>query len=154
MSNVIPINSHTDSETRSVTLRFAARAEHLILSRLVLTGIAAAEGLSSQVVSDLKLAVTEACTNAIEHAYGDEPMDGADVEVCYTIDHGTLTVEVLDRGCGFDTAAALARRPTEATAKDGGMGLAIIGSLVDEMAITADAGGSRVRFSKHFDPYG
>lgn len=145
-----------DAARRTVTLRFAAQPEHLVLARLVLTGIAVAEGLSSQVVSDLKLAVTEACTNAIEHAYaGTAGANGREhgVTVSYTLEPGTLTIEVADRGAGFDPVAVRAEKPApEPGARDGGMGLSIIESLVDELAIVADSSGSRVTFVKRYEP--
>lgn len=144
----------------TVTLRFAAQPEHLVLARLVLTGIAVAEGLETQVVSDLKLAVTEACTNAIEHAYANGAgatangdgggTGGADVMVCYRIVPGAVTIEVSDRGAGFDPEAVRAARPADGDQpqREGGMGLSIIESLVDELEISADGTGSRITFTK------
>lgn len=143
--------------TRTVQLRFAARADHLVLARLVLTGIAVAEGLSEQFVSDMKLAVTEACTNVVEHAYarrgGVEAMDGTvpSVFVSYTVGPAELAVEVADQGDGFDLAEvrrAITPPPKDAT---GGMGLSIIESLVDELTITSDRTGSRIVFVKRRD---
>ena len=49
----------------------APRPENLALARLALTGVGAVAGASEAAVADLKLAVTEACTNAILHAYRD-----------------------------------------------------------------------------------
>ena len=48
-----------------------AKAEYLILARLALAGIAREVPMSESALADLKLAVTEACGNAVRHAYGD-----------------------------------------------------------------------------------
>lgn len=142
----------TESDIRTITLRFAAHAEHLVLARLVLTGIAVAEGLASSVVSDLKLAVTEACTNAIEHAYAGDGEAPRDVHVTYRVAAGEIQIEVTDTGSGFDPASvrsALDAPP--ALQRDGGMGLSIIESLVDELVIDADGEGSRLTMRKRFE---
>ena len=53
----------------AVHLRFPARAEYLLLARLAVSGVARRMGLGGKEVADLKLAVTEACSNAVRHAY-------------------------------------------------------------------------------------
>ena len=65
-----PTERRQDAEI--VELRIAARAENVALARLALSGVAAAAGAPPGVVADLKLAVSEACTNAVQHAYAGE----------------------------------------------------------------------------------
>ena len=141
---------------RKVQLRFAARADHLVFARLVIAGIAVAEGLPAGIVSDLKLAVTEACTNAVEHAYaGLDGVDAADgaapsVYVSYKIGPDDVVVEVEDHGGGFDLPAAQAATSTP-NDRSGGMGLSIIETLVDDLSITTSGCGTRVAFAKRRD---
>ncbi len=52
-----------------VRLTFPARAEYLLLARLTLSGLARKLPLDDELLADLKLAVTEACGNAVRHAY-------------------------------------------------------------------------------------
>ena len=59
----------SSSNIETVELRIAARAENVALARLTLSGVASAAGVPPDVVADLKLAVSEACTNAVQHAY-------------------------------------------------------------------------------------
>ena len=54
---------------RIVRLTFPARAEYLLLARLTLSGLARELPLDDELLADLKLAVTEACGNAVRHAY-------------------------------------------------------------------------------------
>jgi serine/threonine-protein kinase RsbW len=132
---------------RTVTLSFAARPEYLVLARLALTGIGVAERLGSEDVADLKLAVTEACTNAIEHAYGGDG-GNQEITISFTIAPEALTVEVSDRGAGFDPSE-IREIESEPTGTERGMGLAIIVSLTDELSVVSSNGdGSSVRFSK------
>ena len=88
---------------QTVELRLDARAENLALARLALAGVAANAGASREVVSDLKLAVTEACTNVIQHAYPDG--ENGEIVVRYTVAEGELAIEVEDTGVGFEPAA-------------------------------------------------
>src|SRR6266516_1600838 len=89
---------------RIVRLSIPARAEYITLCRLALTGLARLRPFSEEVLADLKLAITEACSNSIRHAYpGGAP--GA-VEVSYELAQDRLAVEVADAGSGFELAAA------------------------------------------------
>src|ERR1051326_8060318 len=71
-------------QVQSITLTIPAKPEYITLGRLALTGIARlrAEPLSQEVLGDLKLALTEACTNSVRHAYGDR---GGLVEILYEL---------------------------------------------------------------------
>jgi serine/threonine-protein kinase RsbW len=130
----------------TVELKFGARPENLALARLALAGVGAVAGASDAVVADLKLAVTEACTNAIQHAYHPGSDHRTTVSVRYRIDGGTLEVEVEDDGRGFDPDD-----PGAGSLENGdnqGMGLMIIRSLTDEVEIESDDSGSRIAFVK------
>ena len=63
---------------RVVRLTFPAKAEYLLLARLALSGLARELPLEEELLADLKLAVTEACGNAVRHAY---PDGGGDVSL-------------------------------------------------------------------------
>ena len=55
-----------------VRLKIPARAEYITLCRLALTGIARLRSMSDEVLADLKLALTEAASNSVRHAYGEQ----------------------------------------------------------------------------------
>jgi serine/threonine-protein kinase RsbW len=128
---------------REVRLRIPAKAEYVLLGRLALSGITRMRPLNDETVNDLKLAVTEACTNSVRHAYGD---NGGTVDIVYELHDDRLVVEVSDDGTGFD--------PDEVEEVDelteGGLGIAIIRALVDEFEVgeRGDGRGSRLRFVK------
>ncbi|HEY6961153.1 MAG TPA: ATP-binding protein [Gaiellaceae bacterium] len=135
--------------TQSIRLTIPAKPEYITLGRLALTGIARlrSEPLAPEVLGDLKLALTEACTNSVRHAYDDG--EGV-VEIVYELHRDRLVVEVCDQGEGFEPPAD----PSTALASDelseGGLGIAIIEALADEFEIgVSPTGGSRLRFVKN-----
>jgi serine/threonine-protein kinase RsbW len=128
-----------------VRLTIPARAEYITLCRLALTGIARLRELSDELLADLKLALTEATSNSVRHAYGDEVVGV--VEISYELFPDRLVIEVTDEGEGFDLAKAEGH-PDELA--EGGLGIAIIRAIADEVEIGAQPGGkgSRLRFAK------
>jgi serine/threonine-protein kinase RsbW len=130
---------------RTVRLRIPARAEYVALARLALSGLADIAELPEELVADLKLALTEAVSNSVRHAYGD---GGGFVSVAYELAHDSLTVEVVDDGEGFDPARPPALEGEELT--EGGLGIAIIRTIADDFELDSRPGvrGSRLRFAK------
>ena len=133
------------SQERMVRLTIPAKAEYITLGRLALTAIARVRPLSEEMLSDLKLALTEACTNSVRHAYR-EGRAGT-VEILYQIEPDRLVVEVADDGQGFEPADLGGRGNGDLS--EGGLGIAIIRAVADEVEIDErESGGSRLRFVK------
>jgi serine/threonine-protein kinase RsbW len=132
-------------EARSVRLTIPARPEYITLGRLALTAIAGVRQVSDETLHDLKLALTEACTNSVRHAY--EGGRVGNVEIVYELEPDRLIVEVGDEGAGFEVAERLA--DGDGDLEEGGLGIAIIRALADEVEIgPREEGGSRLRFVK------
>jgi serine/threonine-protein kinase RsbW len=138
--------SITNGSAATVRLTIPARAEYITLCRLALTGIARVRDLSDEVLADLKLALTEAASNSVRHAYSGED-DAGVVEISYELRPDRLVIEVTDAGAGFDPAEAVG--PPEELS-EGGLGIAIIRAVADEVEIGTQPGGrgSRLRFEK------
>jgi serine/threonine-protein kinase RsbW len=130
---------------REVRLTIPAKPEYITLCRLALTGISRFRELSEETLSDLKLAITEACSNSVRHAYADG--DGS-VDIRYQLHSDRLVIEVADNGEGFDPHPA---ESDEDDLAEGGLGIAIIRSVADELEIGpgSDGRGSRLRFVKN-----
>lgn len=130
---------------RTVRLRIPARAEYVALARLALSGLADLAALPEELVADLKLALTEAVSNSVRHAYGE---GGGFVSIAYELGHDSLTVEVVDDGEGFDPERPPALEGEELT--EGGLGIAIIRTIADDFELDSRPGvrGSRLRFAK------
>ena len=110
-----------------VQLTIPARAEYITLCRL---------------------ALTEATSNSVRHAYVDDG-DGV-VEISYELLADRLVIEVTDEGAGFDPAET--EGPPE-DLSEGGLGIAIIRAIADEVEIKTRPGGkgSQLRFEKALD---
>jgi serine/threonine-protein kinase RsbW len=131
--------------SRTVRLRIPAKPEYITLSRLALSGLARVRPLAETTLADLKLALTEACSNSVRHAYGD---DGGHVSISFELREDRLIVEVADDGTGFEPQERA--NGAESELSEGGLGIAIIRSIADEVEIGggADGRGSRLRFVK------
>ncbi len=126
-----------------VALSIPAKAEYIVLCRLALAGLARVRALEAETVADLKLALTEACSNSIRHAYA-QGRTGV-IDVRYELNGEKLQVEVTDDGAGFDVSTLA----PDGEPDEGGLGIAIIRALTDELAIESDGRGSRLRFTKY-----
>jgi serine/threonine-protein kinase RsbW len=133
---------------REVRLRIPAKPEYITLCRLALTGISRLRPLGDETLADLKLALTEACSNAVRHAYGN---GAGSVDIRYELHPDRLVIEVVDDGAGFDPAEPPGDPGDELA--EGGLGIAIIRSIADDLEIGAgaDGRGSRLRFVKVLD---
>src|SRR3954468_12831142 len=128
----------------AVRLSIPAKPEYISLGRLALTGLSRLRTFPDDVLADLKLALTEACTNSVRHAY-----DGGEgvVEIVYELHDDRLVVEVSDTGEGFDHEIPEPEEDDELS--EGGLGIAIIRAVADELEIGGrNGGGSKLRFVK------
>ena len=133
------------AEGRSVRLTIPARPEYITLGRLALTALAGVRPVSDETLHDLKLALTEACTNSVKHAY-DEGGEGT-VDILYELQPDRLAVEVGDAGAGFEPGDSNGVNGEDLS--EGGLGIEIIRAVTDEVEIEPrEGGGSRLRFVK------
>jgi serine/threonine-protein kinase RsbW len=141
-----PARAAASGDARTVRLTIPAKAEYITLVRLALSGLSQLRPLDDETLGDLKLAVTEACSNSVRHAYRDG-REGA-VQVVYELHADRLVVEVCDDGEGF-TAADHAPS-VDGSLSEGGLGIAIIRELADELEFGPGSSGkgSRLRFVK------
>ena len=117
-----------------VILEVPSSSEYVLLARLVVSCVGQIAGFGSEDVYDLKLAVPEAATNVIRHAAV------AQFQIEYRALPGAVEVTVIDAGGGFDIES-LSAKPGE----HGGFGLAVIRSLVDEVALDSTTNGTRLK---------
>jgi serine/threonine-protein kinase RsbW len=127
----------------NITLRIPSLAEFVAVARLTVAGIASRMGFPYDAVDDIKVAVGEACTNAIEHAAPDAPHQ--EIEICCCVEVESLVISITDRGKGFDPALETQPDPLAG----GGLGLVLIRALMDEVELTNLSGkGTQVRMVK------
>lgn len=130
----------------TIELRMPCEPRFLSVLRLTVAGAGARAGLGVGEIDDLKVATSEACTNAIEHAYAgqeDKPCPG--ILIRLVVKQNELRVEVEDEGVGFDPKRLPKVDPEERLHEEGGLGIYMMHSLMDEVKIeSAPGSGTRV----------
>lgn len=134
-----------------VELELPARPEVVSIARLVVGALAATDPLfDDERSADVRLAVSEACTNAIqaELAHAERTgMHERTVLLRCVVDDGEIEVAITDHAGGFDPAS-LTRHP-EVTdparlEHERGLGIPIIRMLADELTFSPSDGGTQV----------
>jgi serine/threonine-protein kinase RsbW len=137
------VNAYETTGDKLLHLVVPARAEYLSMLRLVVAAVASDSGFTEENIADIKVALSEASTNVVRHAY---PVDIETkrrvIEInCYG-DIGQLTIEVTDHGSGI---------PLPPPASEG-LGLGIMGSLMDRVDVETGSSGTSVLLVKSPSP--
>jgi serine/threonine-protein kinase RsbW len=139
-----------DSPERCYELEIPAKAQYVSLARLLASSIARSMSFPEEDVDDLKVAVSEMCTNAIVHS-GNGTAEKPPILVRYCAGRDYLRVQVSDRGPGFDIGCVLNRERTDLLEK--GRGIPLIQCLVDEFQCDSQPGsGTVVTVVKYLRP--
>ncbi|MFP4249160.1 MAG: ATP-binding protein [Armatimonadota bacterium] len=134
-----------DRNADTVEMILPGRPEFLLLARLATSGVGLRADLTVDDIEDLKVAVSEACTNVINHAFGDDikPADRK-IQVRLTAGKGEMTVEIEDEGAGFDPKE-LQRSKRDGLDGKGGLGFGLMKELTDSFRVeSAPGSGTRV----------
>ncbi len=137
-------------------LQIPASPEYIAIVRLVVSSLASARReLADERVDDLKLAVSEACTNAIE-AHERAGVDEAIRIAVYEGDE-RLEIRIADRGAGFDPDALPAHPPVTDPDRlnfERGLGIPLIRTLVDDARFVPTDDGTTVHMVLFGGPSG
>jgi serine/threonine-protein kinase RsbW len=138
----------------AIELEIPARPEFVALARLVVSSLASTRrDLADERIDDLKVAVSEACTNAIE-AHHSAPTEDSVVVRC--IEHDDrLEIRIDDRGKGFDPHALPEHPPVTDPDRlnfERGLGIPLIRTLVDEVNIDSSGTGTSVQLVMRCNP--
>lgn len=113
-------------------LTIAARPESVTVARQAVSGLADAFAWNAAFVADLKIAVSEACSNVVAHAYVDDDAPGPLILRAW-VEDTTLVVRIIDEGKGIT--------PTLSKGAGLGLGLPLMAALSDEVQMKSPAGG-------------
>lgn len=146
-----------EASSPEVVLDVPARAEYLSLVRQVVAIAAGSQGVRDDRIDALRIAVSEATTNAVESyaalaAERDEPGLPGRVVVRSILDEGRVVVEVADQAGGFEPPSPDGRSTPDDPGRldaERGRGLALMEHLADEWDITTDGTGTVVRLVVH-----
>jgi len=135
-----------------ITLTIPSLPELVGVVRLAISGVAARMNFTIDEIEDIKISVSEACTNVIQHAYGNgsNPHENM-IEIKAFINEDTLEIIVKDFGNGFDLSIlGTPEQRKQSEEKMGlGLGLTFIKSLMDDAHFESIQGkGTTIQMSK------
>ena len=126
----------------TIKMEITANPEYVSIIRLTTSGIANKVGFCIDDIEDLKVAISEACTNAIKHSSEDRFI------IIYSMIENGLSIEIIDNGKGYDKNSV--SEPNIDNLKESGMGLFIIESLMDEVIVESQEGkGTSIKMIKY-----
>lgn len=130
-----------------VALELASIPENVGVARLLVAMIAAQADFTVSEVDEVKLAVSEAVTNAVVHGYNSEP--GHMVGLTVTLDGRLLQVVVTDQGRGIEDIS-MAMQPAVSSDPDRmGLGFSFMESHMDSLHVDSAPGrGTRITMTK------
>ena len=124
-----------------ISMNMSVNPDFVSVIRLTLSGVASRIGFSLDDIEDMKVCVSEACTNAIKHSKKDE------FQVKFYVYPDRLTIEGLDDGIGYDIDSLAS--PDLKNPKTSGLGIFIIKTLMDEVEIkSCDKCGTIIKMTK------
>lgn len=89
------------SQVNGLALRLPAEAGQVPVARRAVAEFCERCGMAGPLIDDVKLVVTEACTNVVLHAYGGGPPSRRMFELNAHLEPGALLVSVSDQGRGL-----------------------------------------------------
>jgi serine/threonine-protein kinase RsbW len=131
-------------------LKIPSQTDNLDLIRSFVAGIARKVGFNDEEVNKIELAVDEACTNVIEHAYQHD--DTKDIDIAIQIGLQKLTVVVTDHGKSFNVKQIKLPDMKDylAELRVGGLGIYLMKTLMDEVDYQSKPGNrNEVRMVKY-----
>ena len=136
MTGALAPERRVETDAPDLELTLPARPENVAVARHAIGGFADVLDVPDQTLADVKLAVTEACTNVVVHAY---PGGEGPITLRATVVDGMLRVVVSDEGRGI-----LPRADSPGL----GLGLPLIATLAESLELgTGDDAQTEVRMS-------
>ncbi len=135
---------------KTETIHIESRTDRLIAVREFVSASARKFGFSDEEVSKIALAVDEACTNVIKHAYKFDPTK--DITVTIRPRGRTFEVSIKDTGREFDPGEIMAPDMKEYLThyRRGGLGIYLMKSLMDKVEYDIEPGKkNEVRLTKY-----
>lgn len=129
--------------TEHIKISLPGKPEYVSIARLTASVIANQMGFNIDDVEDIKVAVGEACNNAVLHGKSHEEV----FEIQFEVQENRIVIEVRDNGNGFDLDEYQAPEPGEL--RENGLGIFIMKTLMDEVEfIPVQNNGTTIRLVK------
>ncbi|SHH30275.1 ATP-binding protein [Tepidibacter thalassicus] len=130
-----------DKIIESIDMTVPSKPEYVGVIRLTVSAIANRMGFNIDEIEDIKVAVAEGCTNAIKHGLDDK------FYINFEIGSDSLSIVIKDNGKGCNVEEI--DEPDLLNLKEGGLGLFIIKTLMDEVEFVSKKGkGCQIKMIK------
>lgn len=149
------LENRLNGKPENVEFSIPCKSDYVGVVRLAVSGVATRMNFSIEEIEDIKIAVSEACTNSIQYAF--DNTDNERVFISFNLFKTKLEIIVKDTGKGFDINN-IEKNPIEKRSLEEinestpqlGLGLTFIKSLMDEAAIDSKLGsGTTITMAKH-----
>lgn len=136
-----------------IRLQIPSHADYIDIVRVCLYGVASKFAFSYEDIEDMKVAVSEACTNAVLHGRSEEE-GGSLIDVSFQPTEAGLTIIVKNDGPPFERReAGYAAPPLQGIEISelpvGGLGLYLMEALMDEVSVESNENGTEVIMTKY-----
>jgi len=123
---------------KDIRLQIPSQADYIDIVRVCLYGIASKFGFSYEDIEDMKVAVSEACNNAVLH--GDPASEDNSIEINFEPGDANLVIRIKNKGSAFEPVEALQKAvPLQGAAIQdlpvGGLGIYLMQALMDEVTV-------------------
>lgn len=146
------MSSSKQGRMDEIKLTIPAVSDYVAVARLAVSGVAARMNFSIDEIDDLKVAVSEACNNVVQHAFDET----GTIDLTFRVHPHLLEIIVKDFGKGFDVANIKSKKHDGVSETDSdtqfglGLGLTFIKSLMDTSEVTSVLGsGTTVSMTKN-----
>jgi serine/threonine-protein kinase RsbW len=126
-----------------IHLQIPSHADYIDIVRLCLYGVACRIGFSYEEIEDMKVAVAEACNNAVLHGHSAD--DLGVIDISFIIEDASLSIKIKDNGSGFNYTDALHKASPLGGVEVselhvGGLGIFLMQALMDEVTVNSEHG--------------
>lgn len=138
----------------AIRLQIPAHADYIDIVRICLFGIATKMSFPYEEIEDMKVAVSEACNNAVIHGAKENTED--QIDICFESNNEGLTVKIKNNGSGhtltneLENASPLPDVDVSGL-RSGGLGIYLMQALMDEVTVEATESGTEVILTKYLN---
>ncbi|WP_438313263.1 anti-sigma B factor RsbW [Sporosarcina sp. FA9] len=127
-----------------IEVKIPAKEQYIGVARLAISGLASRIGFSYDDIEDLKIASSEAITNAVQHAYADNEL--GEVVVGCALFTDKMEIMIADNGASFNyeetknSVGPYKGKVEVEFLREGGLGLYLMETLMDEVKVYHEEG--------------
>lgn len=139
MSKSTPADS-----AEKIELEIPCSSEFVTIARKAVEGLCSRLPISAREAGDITLAVGEACTNAVKFSSAER----APIRITCAMRGSSLEIVVKNRGTRFGISREKTCMPSACQLEKGGMGLYVIGQVMDDLKVSTRNGVTALRMVK------